>query len=1442
MRRPHSHAHTLTHAQVLISITSGLSEYNLESSIEDSILYDMMEMCNNLNAWVITNGSATGFAKRVGEYRAKFAVTTPLIGICITPEGKIADATTPRNGHMEFSKHSARDLSSDHSRSDTSMQGSPEWMAHIDESLDRNHSHFILCHNAAMAGRALTKMRTAFEACMGQNSSWPPINRYISQTMLQHDIDWPDADYTRAPTLAKAVNIPVVKVCVQGGAGAIHTILNAVNDQIPVLLVRGTGKATDLIADCVCLKFPIGHAKYLERTRLDLRQKTLYDCLENLRVLASKRLQKMSVYSKLDFYHKDQAHPWKNKQKNEFKDMQLEDPSGHGYSPVIQLLKHVNLLDEATQIEIQYRAAKVMTAYDVSRLGSHLDDISRDRMLLVQVLLAARSKSCWVYDLEVNKADFRKHVDEERVNAGLQRPTDFKGSLLHCLLNSLHHSREEQYNILRTQVHLAIKWERPDALHWLLRKSSTTMQRYSFQELIDNVLQTAVATHNEDAVIKLVEYGANLSAYKFSLQADETGTQTEEGWVRSKMAAEKKLQHAAMLWENLMVACKTDPSTRHVHDLLKLIKVRFRDRARLPGATSRATDERSVVDASDLSRLVGWEAFNNLEWQRVVNQMENKGNELDEDDVEEIKQRCKTWQRIVLLQSLYQDLLGKQFRYFFGILDSPNFDLFLWFVLSNRPNMAMIFWHFCKQPMLTAIVGAYLCRKMATHHTSKHAAYAEDLMTAAKRFEELAIQVCKSAFLDDRYRAMAALEQPLPLWPGLKLMDLAFHAKCLDFISRCCSRGIDRRWAGDLMDTDHTYAFPGGFRLVLSVDWSVLVQIVFFGFGLLSPLLLPSQAWQAPPKHQNFRYSTQRRDIPQGYPYEPLTNRTMQRVLGLDIAEDNAANDQPSSEIESLKKENSKIQTPSAWRRKMLKEAAGSWKSKTGSSGPGTWSSIFWGNDPKDRHRVEILTAQLIEKLKSDRFGDGSLLNQLWEPTFGYWERLKCFYRAPVTLFWLTSLYQIMVAGCGIWYLSNLQDAVFKTTHVASGLGNTTHYDRVSNLSKDATYDMNGALKEGSPTDLFQTMLTIHHVCQLVLSMALLSLVKTRGAGLRLFKTLEVVGSCCWLAAYGLKHRRATVFWDSTDFYVLVRSHVLTPEAFEPLWFPVFGNPNDRSGDRPGVVFLLEGLSIGLSIFNLLSVICQFKSFAKFVLTFFSMFSAISHGLVVWVVLHLVFVFIRIGLTILCQTYPDYLLNGATVGDDVTCSDNPLNAFALLFNSVSDWDYAGQMTELWLLYFIMFWVVQVVLMNLFIALMSSKFSECMNKAEDTFVITRFELAQIYSCLSLVFLGSIAALPLFILDLVLFCLHYRGLHRLYPSCTTRALLLLHLTRSNTHRDDKTFSWFRGVISRVDIGDASEVQQLHCFLENARRHFMHSHFPGILPRHPHLVPNPPFLCHL
>lgn len=52
----------------------------------------------------------------------------------------------------------------------------------------------------------------------------------------------------------KSDDVPLVSVCVQGGPGSVGTVLAAVQQNIPSLLVRGSGKAADLIADAVVLK------------------------------------------------------------------------------------------------------------------------------------------------------------------------------------------------------------------------------------------------------------------------------------------------------------------------------------------------------------------------------------------------------------------------------------------------------------------------------------------------------------------------------------------------------------------------------------------------------------------------------------------------------------------------------------------------------------------------------------------------------------------------------------------------------------------------------------------------------------------------------------------------------------------------------------------------------------------------------------------------------------------------------------------------------------------------------------------------------------------------------------------------------------------------------------------------------------------------------------
>ena len=314
--------------------------------------------------------------------------------------------------------------------------------------------------------------------------------------------------------------------------------------------------------------------------------------------------------------------------------------------------------------------------------------------VMMHVLLTAKTHLCWVYDLELGRSSMTM-TDQNKVEEGEERASDFHGSLLHCLINGLEHSAhsEQDSSRVRGQLQLAIKWKRPDALHWLLRRHSRRMQRVVFQALVDDLLHTAIETHNEKAVIKLLEYGASLHSYAFGRgdtgvqveipregetdeeeegETDEAGEQVAaDAAVRRKMRAHNKMQEAANLWAGLIRACKSDPSTRHVYVFLKGVQTTFRQRAVVgirgcglwatTGIAHKIRESRNLVlrtrfanlDASDLDldALKGWEAFDSLEWDSIFSQLsEEEKSQLDAGDKSEGRHRSSTFQQLVLLQ------------------------------------------------------------------------------------------------------------------------------------------------------------------------------------------------------------------------------------------------------------------------------------------------------------------------------------------------------------------------------------------------------------------------------------------------------------------------------------------------------------------------------------------------------------------------------------------------------------------------------------------------------------------------------------------------------------------------------------------------------------------------------------------------------------------------
>ena len=1224
------HVWNLPTPEVLISIASGLAEYTLESSIEDKLLYDMMDMTLSVGTWLISNGAKHGFAKAVGVARGKHAVTTPLIGICSVPRSA---------GGCE------------HEKSMPSTRA--EWIDHVDAHFDRNHSHFILAANTDEVGLQEAKLRSDFEACVGQGASWSQVQQHILRTLRENELRWSDenaasVDATVQASAAKtrtANTIHCIKVCVQGGLGTIRTMLHTVQQHLPVLLVRGTGKGTDLVADCVCLKFSQGHCKHLDRNTLSPKQQVLCNYLDQLLQTARTILPNIQSAE----FPRD---PLSNNTNGHF--------SNHDYVTIVQFLKHSLGADGGSCSSTEAQSNQVLSAYDVS-----LAAVDVARKVMIHVLLTAKTKFCWVYDLDVGGANLSRAPDPTRVMEGLERACDFHGSMLHCLINGLQHSPYYHHEeiggtatdslLLNTQIMLAIRWKRPDALHWLLRrlfvlsekrvKARYTVTHTEFQGIIDRCLQISIQNVNEAAVMKLLEYGARLSAYCFAGTHDQV------------LAG-----GAAPLWEDLIRTCKTDPSRRHMHTVLSATKRTLRAQASLHKGFTR---QQVNVDIGQLAFLhsTGWEAYAALECLNA-RQNRNRGAQStdllsrSQGDQMHLSHGVKALQRVVLFQSFLRELMGERFYWHFGMLDSPTFDIFVWFVVCNRTSMAMIFWQRVKHPILSAILGAFMLRKLASHHAIKHNACAQEMRRSADLFETLAIKVFQSSSEDDAEKTLAMLEQPVPFWPGDKLLDLAYKARCTEFVSVCCPHAINRRFAGDLVDAEHIVDLPLGFSLVISTDTAVLLVIIS-SLGLLAPLVL---TYRPPPKHPNFRYSTQRRLTPLGYPYLPYDNPTLAKLLKGGTVDQGASS--PKDITGGYSRGDSLFSTASS--PTLLRGRMNVVRSKG--------SAIFNTMANALRRSTDKSAAQLMMKLKGDRWSyrdDQSLLEELWAPTFGYCERLLCFYRAPVTLFWLTSLYRGGLAAISIFYLVKLQTDVFHATHVG-GTGFNAYEKQITNSTAGI---LRQEFSEESAADWIQFFLAWHYLANMLV-MLVRFCVRDRGSRefvRSIWPSLEVAGGACFIWSFALKHGSGGV----PKFYDRVLSQLSS------LHSDTSAEHYHAHQQRQGLVFLLQGVSAAFLTARLIRVLSVKKQFGKFVLTYLSMFSALKYGVVVAFILWTSFAMARIGLTMLCQTYPKYLIGSEAFGDEnVVCSNSFENTLAALFQHQADWAYDGQMTELWVLYLI----------------------------------------------------------------------------------------------------------------------------------------------------------------
>uniref|UniRef100_A0A8D2MF67 Transient receptor potential cation channel subfamily M member 2 n=1 Tax=Zonotrichia albicollis TaxID=44394 RepID=A0A8D2MF67_ZONAL len=196
---------------LLISVTGGAKNFVMKPRLKNIFRQGLVKVAQTTGAWIITGGSHAGVMKQVGEAVRDFMLS------CSHKEGDIVTIGIATWGTV-YNRESLI----------CPMGGFPaEYM--LDEEnqgslscLDSNHSHFILVDDGTHGRYGVEiPLRTRLE-------------KFISeQTKVKGGV---------------AIKIPIVCVVLEGGPGTLDTIYNAITHGTPCVIVEGSGRVADVIA------------------------------------------------------------------------------------------------------------------------------------------------------------------------------------------------------------------------------------------------------------------------------------------------------------------------------------------------------------------------------------------------------------------------------------------------------------------------------------------------------------------------------------------------------------------------------------------------------------------------------------------------------------------------------------------------------------------------------------------------------------------------------------------------------------------------------------------------------------------------------------------------------------------------------------------------------------------------------------------------------------------------------------------------------------------------------------------------------------------------------------------------------------------------------------------------------------------------------------------
>uniref|UniRef100_A0A5K3EMI1 Ion_trans domain-containing protein n=1 Tax=Mesocestoides corti TaxID=53468 RepID=A0A5K3EMI1_MESCO len=140
----------------------------------------------------------------------------------------------------------------------------------------------------------------------------------------------------------------------------------------------------------------------------------------------------------------------------------------------------------------------------------------------------------------------------------------------------------------------------------------------------------------------------------------------------------------------------------------------------------------------------------------------------------------------------YEDIMPLNHNLLFP---EPFQELFIWAVLYNRNDLAMLFWQYADDAISLGLIGCNLYHKIARALPSYDTNGQLMLATQKLCLEQVSKAMIELCYSKSNEKALYLLERPLITWGDHRCMPLAVHAECREFIaSVACQHAIDFEW------------------------------------------------------------------------------------------------------------------------------------------------------------------------------------------------------------------------------------------------------------------------------------------------------------------------------------------------------------------------------------------------------------------------------------------------------------------------------------------------------------------------------------------------------------------------------------------------------------------------------------------------------------------------